>query len=74
MPSPFVWVYDDPARGAVLLRGTPTQQVLQAAHLDGLARWSHGGHGWVISRVHLPDLLAAGDLVGVRCRVKEVTG
>lgn len=70
--SPYVWIYDSPGRGALLLRGEPTQRVLRAAHLDNVARWSISGHGHVVSRVHLADLLAAAEHVGILCRVKEV--
>lgn len=73
MSSPFVWVYDDPARGLVLLRGARTPELLDAAGLTGLARWSVSGHGHVLARAHLADLMAAADRVHVPVRLKAVS-
>lgn len=72
MTSPVVWVYDDQARGLALLRGARTPALLDVAGLTKAARWSVSGHGWVISRDHLPDLTAQAEVAGVPLRFKEV--
>jgi len=74
MASPFVWVYDDPVRGLVLLRGYLARDLLQAAGVADLARWSMAGRGHVLARAHLPDVLAQADHDGIPVRIKEVTG
>lgn len=74
MPSPFVWVYDDPSRGLALLRGWRAPELLDAAGLTDRARWSASGHGHVIARTYLPDLTAHAQHAGVPLRFKKVTG
>lgn len=74
MSNPFVWVYDDPARGLALLRGARTPELLEAAELVDLARWSVSGRGHVLARVHLPDLRAHGQRAGIPIRVVDRPG
>lgn len=74
MPSPVVWIYDDPARGLALLRGARTPEVLEAAGLTDAARWSVSGRGHVIARGHLPDLAAYAERCGIPIHFKVVMG
>lgn len=70
MAIPF-WVYDDPGRGLVLLRGDVHGLLDHAGVLDR-SRWSVSGKGWVLSATDAADLLALADLERRPYRVKAV--
>lgn len=71
MAVPF-WVYDDPARGLVLLRGDVRDLLDDAGVLDR-SRWSVSGKGWVLSVADAADLLALADMRRRPYRMKAVT-
>ena len=72
MAIPF-WVYDDPARGLVLLRGD-VRDLLDQAGVLHRARWSVSAKGWVLSAADGADLLAVAEIDHRPYRMKAVTG
>lgn len=69
-PHPF-WVYDDPARGLVLIRGD-VRDLLDEAGVSERARWSTTGKGYVLAAGDLADVLATADYRNRRYRIKQV--
>jgi len=54
--GPWVYLTADEKRGVVLVRGPGDRDVIDALGLE--ARYSRGGHGWVVDHRHLADVVA----------------
>lgn len=57
--GPWLFVTVDAKHHLALLRGTGTQEVIDALGLD--ARYSKYGHGWVIAIADVSDVVAYGE-------------
>ena len=59
-PVQILSITTDSVAGVALLRGRNCRKLIQDLALT--ATWSESGRGWVVDAVHVPDLIALGEI------------